>query len=535
MKQLFHRMVAYHRGLLDELKVYLRGRPEIWQKHEGNGWKYFFAWVKRQLYLRSTTATPFQLGEASFWFALVMCFVNFRKVVGYIAGYIPHGAWWFIIPLWIVALEILWSKRYRDWHWRHEAYYFALYRYGPDSPNSMLVTMAIRIVKGGLAMGFIYVVMYGVDMRLGDIFRETLWKLWPLGVITAALYVFQGVYGYLTFGNWWNWEKTTVLGGLIAMLVTLYAIQVKNLFPGIAFPAISLPDFSLVDLQWGKPQMPDLRTSIITLVILLVGFGGGYLLFLLIKKIFTWVRENIGIEDVNMTAINVWWMTPSLFFILLWGIVGYRYYTEVYLPDRLAAQTAIEAVATHIPPSIPTTVTVLPSLTTQPTFTSTPDATRTPTFTPTVTFVPLPTDTALPTVTITATLPSAPVPGATQIMTLPGITPMTLVENCAKSTSSANYQVNFEAESAYCADGSARFNLSGGGFYYITLTVDASDPYAAVARFSLDGNLPADIACTLNGQPFDARNGFVQLPFSNFNSRLECPGLGLTAVAWSTK
>ena len=509
----------------------------------GGRWKYFLFLLERMKVVRTYVAVPFLLAELAFWMAFVIHMMNFGSVAKYIGQFIPKGAWWFIIPLWIVALEILWSRAYRSWHWRHEAYYFALYRYGPDSPRSMLATIIIRIIKGSFMMGYLYVVMYGTDVRLGAIFWETVIKLWPLGALTAALYVFQAIYGYLNFGNSWDWQKKGVLLAVTTSVFGAYYAQFKLFVPNFHIPAIHIPwTWNNQPVTTVEPKYALLGITLaIGLFVVVIGLG------LLVNKIIEALSDDINLDIIRDTTLNVWWVTPIIYFALLISIVSFRWYHEIYIPDRAAELAAQQAVAVQ---TVEPSVTPAPEFTLTPMFTVLPTetltaipATQTFTATPAFTATPSP----LPTFTSTSTQTLIPSPTETTVMTttdanalqdMPLSEPISTdarISTCTGSTSSATFQVDFDPKSSYCAGDSGRFNLDAGGFYYITLTVDASDPAAAVARFTLDGNIPADISCTLNGQTFDAKSGYVQLPFSNYNTVLLCPKIGLKAISWSNK
>ncbi|MBP9814267.1 hypothetical protein KBC80_03675 [Candidatus Woesebacteria bacterium] len=409
LKQLVRRggqkIAEYHKQIFAEMyQQYVGVHLNVTDKFGGR-WKYFLFLLERMKVVRSHIAVPFLLAELAFWMTFVIHMMNFGSVTKYVGQFIPKGAWWFIIPLWIVALEILWSRKYRNWHLRHEAYYFALYRYGPDSPRSMLVTIIIRLIKGSFMMGYLYVVMYGTDVRLGNIFWETVLQLWPLGALTAGLFVFQAIYGYLLFGNSWDWQKKGVLLAVVVSVFGAYYKQFKLFVPNFHMPAINTP-------SWNWSNQPAVTTFelkdlflgflvAISLLIVTIALG------LLVNKVKNVLEDDTNLDFIRDGILSMWWVTPIIYFGLLISIVSFRWYHEIYIPDRMAAEQAAAIAQT-----IESSATPAPAFTLTPPFTATSILpTETLTAIPeTLTATPASfTATSSPTLAFTSTLTDTPV------------------------------------------------------------------------------------------------------------------------------
>lgn len=547
-RRIWQKIVNYHREIFAEMfEQYIGVHLKVTDKFGGR-WKYFVFLLERMKVVRSHIAVPFLLAELAFWLAFIIHMMNFGSVAKYIGQFIPEGAWWFIIPLWFAALEILWSRPYRNWHWRHEAYYFALYRYGPDSSRSMLATIIIRIIKGSFMMGYLYVVMYGTDIRLGAIFWETVIKLWPLGALTAALYVFQAVYGYLTFGSTWDREKKLTLLAVVISIIGAYYAQFKIFVP-IDLPAIHIPwSWNSQPVTAFDPKQAVLGFLVaIALVVILGGIAW------LLNKIWTALEDDTNLDVINDVALNIWWVTPLIYFALLISIVSFRWYHEIYIPDRMAAIAAaalqrevepLEPTALPLPTGTVTNQAMIPTFTpfVSPTesFTATPAFTATvspeSTFTSTMT-LPVPSETITPSATVAPTTPQAAV---TQDMNLPEpVSADALVKNCLGAHQGADYLLSADPDKAYCIQGltpysaaGARYKINDKDYIFIFVVADNA------ARYYLSGDIPDTAVCTVNGVTFNGGTyNYVNVTNENTNSRVSCTfdGMTITATGWSLK
>jgi|GEM_PF-3987584 len=411
---------------------------------------------------------------------------------------------------------------------------------GKLNGRTLIVNLIWRLMNAVVFLAIATYAPRAIDLRVYQIVTDAYWWLGPIIFASTILYFAMPICHFLEQADDMNkvavsWVVTVlVLVTITCLGWTGYRIVQVIMPEGFS---ITLPHFDLfgpvcydncVPMSFKDALIGFAKIIGIAVATVLVLIGVWLTITKLAGKLNGY-RERMEDKNERIAVYQLLWWIPSMGVMLFWAYFIPRYYHDVYIPDKLAAEAAIEVVATQIPPSIPATVTVLPSLVVQPTVTNTPDAT----FTPTLTFVPLPTDTALPTstmtptLTVTPTITKTPVPGATQDMSFPE----PVSEDAHIECAGAIFQVGFDPESSFCPDGnSGRFNLVSGGFYYVTFAVNDG-----VARYTLDGFDASTTTCTLNGQSFTGRTGFVPVREWNTNSRLECPDLQLTGTTWSTE
>jgi len=450
----------------------------------------------------------------------------------------PSGVWtlfresmlmdavkWIVI-LWIIAKSTFGAP----WAWRVQDRFFSYY-VTPMMRNthhmgfwSMVANIILRVFNTKMLVLTLSICTAGMDPRFGTIVINVLrahWFLW-LEIATFGLYIGVVFYHYLEDAVWL--EKLIVYLDENARAVPDW---LANIIFGLDI--FLLVAFVFVVALYYLTRMPPTRA-------LLIITGIGILTIVVVafyRKIRNFVDEVTLFwtwEGFLKTIQRILWLTPTVTALIFLFSVSWQWH-QVVKADRM--RNAPLTTTTPPQPSIEVEPSPIPAtLTVAPAFTETqviPTDTPVPTFTPTATMLPTESVTPTPDAWATST------PGSSEWST-PAVMSMDLPEpisvdarvaSCASRTNGAIYQVNVDPDRSACANGSGSFTVDG-KLIFVTITVTNQQ-----ASYNLDGDgVPDNVVCKLNDTVFSGKSNSVSLSTGNYNSRLECPTLGITAIGW---
>lgn len=321
---------------------------------------------------------------------ILLGLVNHARVWKYIMALVPKGMelyFYVALPLMFWAsVELAQSRWGRDFFWYTHWHTAGIGEGTWYTIPGVVITTLFRMLKSVLILGGTWVVFQSVDPRLGTITSETFIFYWPLLVITVCMYVLEGMVFYMSL----------LLSDIVGW-IKMISISAGMLYAYQAYKIMSRVSLTTWKDEWNHADGGDVFVSTIDwahLYHLSIFYGPRLIIIAIAVLIVVYFAVRTHERWNDIFAIIC--VTPTITVLLIAGTISYRWYSEIYLPDRIAQLAAAaliqvtEAPATEAPiaseepvvTEIPATFTALPvfteTVTPMPTFTTTPTATSTP-------------------------------------------------------------------------------------------------------------------------------------------------------------